>query len=965
MPVRWMVLFLGVGLVIACERPPAAVHVQVERDVADASWLELRARSQDGARVTGRWQQRWASGQVVSFNLVPVNSDLEANPDAVFEVVAASCGAEGGAVPARCVLVSRRLRVRYQRGEVRRVAITLESSCRGVVCGGGESCARGRCVDERWDAPPLDSGLLDSTVPDIPTGDTVVVPTDAAEDAPAGDAADAESDASSPRDDVRDDARDDRVDVGGVQDAPGADVEACPAGRLRCGPACVDPSTDAAHCGRCDLACPAGVACSAGSCAPAREVSVLDGDACALLADNSVRCWGAPFGGVFGVSSSVGHRLRPHPVTGVSGRRDLHVATNGYHCVVASPTEVTCWGDGGATTRAVTVPSAPIAQLQCGWRFCCVRLGNGLVGCWGANDLGQLGDGTLTARTDVRAVVGMSLAADLSCGVEQCCAALTDGTVRCWGSNYEGQFGNGTFRDVQSTPVAMRGASGVAKVSTGPTVSCVLTQGGAVRCVGGDWLGQLGDGPGGVRLLSPSAVATLSSGVSDVRVGYWNACARRTDGSLWCWGTNLEHQSGAPTRDTLETPRRVAVPAGLSVTQFDPGVYTTCAVLSDGSVRCWGRNINGQLGNGQRDVLVAPAQVSGFSATHLDAGIAHTCALRAGGVSCWGDNWNGQLGIGTRSDRGVPTAIESGSFARLAVGNRATCFGAATGSWRCTGSTHLGQLGLDPRVVLLRPMDAFTSAASIAEVSLGEAHTCGRSATGEATCWGANNEGQLGLGTTDDTPHPTHTWIAGHSGVVKVASGFGFTCMMRSAGEVLCWGDNYFGQLGDGTTTDRTRPIGVALPAPAVDLFAGQDHACALLGDGTPRCWGANRDGSLGDGTFDRRVRPVALLLPSGVRIRTMALGQSHSCGVSTTGELYCWGSNFRGELGLGREALYSAPVPQRVPGLTNVADATLGWTHSCVRRNDGTVWCWGSNEFGQLGNGSPVHPAEGFAVRF
>lgn len=945
---RWIPSLLAACLALACEKRFAAVlQVQVETDLADATWLELRTRSQDGARVADYGQRMWPAGTLPTFNLVPLNDDLAANPDAVFEVVAASCGPEGHAVPARCVLVTRRMRVRYREGEVRRIRVALEAACRGVVCGAGTTCAGGSCVDERWDATAaVDGGAGDGGAVDAQTAEVS--------------AADVVRDAQVPRDVPLED----RVTAGDVVDAPAPDTGVCPMGQIRCGASCVDPRVDTAHCGRCDHPCAEGVACGAGSCVAAREVAVLDGDACALLTDDTVRCWGAPFGGVFGVASSTGHHLRPIPVAGVVGRSGLNVATSGYHCVIASPTEVTCWGTGGATTRALTVPAYPIAQLQCGWASCCARLGSGTVGCWGANNQGQLGDGTLTGRADARPVLGVTTATDLACGVAQCCAALADGTVRCWGNNYEGQFGNGTLRDVQATPVVMRGASGVAKVGTGETVSCVLTQAGAVRCVGGDWLGQLGDGPGGVRLLEATPVPSLTSGVTDLRVGQWNACARKTDGSLWCWGSNFDYQSGGATRSAIEVPRRVAFPSGLTVTGFDLGYFTSCAVLSDGSVRCWGKNVNGQVGNGRRDAIVAPTQVN-LRATRLGSNGFHNCALYAAGVACWGNNEVGQLGTGTPQERGVPTSIVTGAFTRLAVGNHNTCFAEATGAWSCAGSTGSGQLGLDPsRNPLTRPSAAFPSAPTIAEVSLGEVHTCGHS-LGQVACWGANNEGQLGVGTTDGDAHATHAVIAGFSNVTRVAAGYAFTCMLRTGGEVLCWGDNFYGQLGDGSMMNRSRPIGVTLPAAAVGLYAGQDHACALLADGSAQCWGPNRDGSLGDGTFTARARPVALQMPSGVRIRSMTLGQSHACAVTDTSELYCWGSNFRGELGIDREALYSSNTPQRVAGITDVAEAALGWTHTCARRNDGTVWCWGANDLGQLGNGLPEHPAGGFAVRF
>jgi alpha-tubulin suppressor-like RCC1 family protein/lysophospholipase L1-like esterase len=250
---------------------------------------------------------------------------------------------------------------------------------------------------------------------------------------------------------------------------------------------------------------------------------------------------------------------------------------------------------------------------------------------------------------------------------------------------------------------------------------------------------------------------------------------------------------------------------------------------------------------------------------------------------------------------------------------------------------------VDPQLVSSSRSHLATAVA----ISAGNGHSCAVLGDGTARCWGANGYGELGDGTTTDRPTPVA--VSGLSGAVAISAGAGHSCAVLGDGTARCWGGNYWGQLGDGTTTGSPTPVAVSGLSGAVAISAGDDHSCAVLANGTARCWGRNDVGQLGDGTTTDSPTPVVVSGLSGAV--TISAGASHSCALLENGTARCWGDNYRGELGDGTTANRSTPVV--VSGLSGAVTISAGVHHSCAVLGSGAARCWGANGDGELGDGT------------
>jgi len=497
----------------------------------------------------------------------------------------------------------------------------------------------------------------------------------------------------------------------------------------------------------------------------------------------------------------------------------------------------------------------------------------------------------------------------ISAGLTHTCALTHGGAAKCWGDNDYGQVGDGTRQTDRLTPVDVAGlASGVFTISAGGTHTCALTHGGAAKCWGENDYGQVGDGTKQTDRLTPVDVAGLVSGVITISAGGAHTCALTSDGTVKCWGDNHRGGLGDGSRGNQLAPVDV-VGLGSGVAAISAGAYYTCALTGGGAVKCWGSNQFGQLGDGTHGAdRLTPVDVVGLASgvVAIATGHTHSCALTQGGaVKCWGFNSNGQLGDGTRGTvRLTPVdvvGLTSGVVA-ISAGTSHTCALTRGGAAKCWGSNEYGQVGDSTYGTdRLTPVDVAGLASGVVTISAGSRHTCALTQGGAAKCWGNNNTGQLGDGTRG-TDRLTPVDVVGlPGGVVAIATGETHTCAVTHGGAAKCWGRNDDGQVGDGTYgTDRLTPIDVlGLPGGVVAISAGGSHTCALTRGGAAKCWGRNDYGQVGDGTYGtNRLMPIDVLgLPGGVV--AISAGGSHTCALSSDGAVKCWGNSFSGQLGI------------------------------------------------------------------
>lgn len=331
--------------------------------------------------------------------------------------------------------------------------------------------------------------------------------------------------------------------------------------------------------------------------------------------------------------------------------------------------------------------------------------------------------------------------------------------------------------------------------------------------------------------------------------GSRHTCVVAGDGRAYCWGYNGLGQLGDGTHETRLRP--VAV-SGAHVFKSITGGWThTCGLTEDGKAYCWGDNNEGALGDGTRQSSATPVAVAGQHTFEvLSAGHSLTCGVAADGVLyCWGSNYYGNVGDGTTQDRLEPTPVATGQrFVDVVVGNLGACALAEDGRVWCWGLNTWGMVGDGTTVDRHAPV-AVQTTQRFDTVVAGGGHACALARDGAPYCWGTNGNGQLGDGTRDEHHIPT-TVAAGTPSFVAIGAGDAHTCAVTSAGETWCWGYNSVGQLGDGSDVGiREIPAPVATALSFKSLALGWEHTCGLAKDGVVYCWGQNKYGQLGDGT--------------------------------------------------------------------------------------------------------------------
>jgi len=669
---------------------------------------------------------------------------------------------------------------------------------------------------------------------------------------------------------------------------------------------------------------------------------------CALLSSGLVKCWGRNYFGLLG-QGDLNDRGDEADEMGVdlltidlgAGLTATAIASGGRHsCALLNNNSVKCWGYnrlgqlglGDRIARGSTVEQMGSAlpalelgtnhiaiALALGKNHSCVLFESGAVKCWGDNYRGQLGQGDGLRRGDDPDEMGDALApidlgTDLTATAiaakeNQTCALLSDKSVKCWGENMDGGLGLDDSNHRGDAPGEMGDALASINLGRGRTAlaisgGCARLDDGALKCWGDNDYGQLGQGDTQVRGDGPEDMADLE----EIDLGYkrralfmvegWlHTCALLDTYQVVCWGKGAYLGLGKGFSVVGDNKGEMGselpyLNLGADIEELSVGHNFICARLSTDVVKCWGDNDEGQLGQGDTTVrtnylgevseLASIDLASGLRVLHVASSGRHSCVLFEGGlVKCWGANGSGQQ-----------------------------------------GQEHGNNLGDDPAEMgSLLPSINFGLGRVVEDIAVGPEHNCALFEGGRVKCWGNGWDGALGLGATDNRGDELGEMgmnlpliDLGEGSADAISVGYLFSCVLLTNGQVKCWGNNTHGQLGQGHAND-IYDVGDALfsielgaERTATQLANGDDHSCALLDNSTVKCWGNNDLGQLGLGDTEHRGDDPGEMgddLPTvdlgrGRTAIAIAAGGYGTCAILDDTTLKCWGENYLGSLGQG-----------------------------------------------------------------
>jgi alpha-tubulin suppressor-like RCC1 family protein len=514
------------------------------------------------------------------------------------------------------------------------------------------------------------------------------------------------------------------------------------------------------------------------------SVAAGNSDSCAILPAGKLLCWGLNSEGQLGTGSFT-DQPAPAPVIHLgSGVVQVGLGLN-FGCALADipGAAVLCWGDNGGNGT----------------------LGNGTFNHPAASSVPRLAFGLKVPPSG--APGGPQ---QITVGARHACAVMTSGLAQCWGQGGSGRLGDGDTLD-RAIPTPVIGlplpAGAANAVTAGIETSCAINSQLEAAC----WGRWVGDG-GSLAAVHTKAVVTQPA-ASQVVAG-WGGCALVHSGGLStgvrCWGSNKTGQLGNGTKINARSP--VVVKNLSNVQDISNGAADNCALVAGGGAWCWGYNAWGELGDGSTTSSTVPVHVSGLPASlaQIAAGFEHTCALlKNGTVRCWGQNSNGQLGDGSTGDSKTPVAVKSLSgVAQIAVGDNLSCALTSAGSVDCWGDGEFGELGNGQSGAGTHsdvPVQVSGLTSGAVAIAASDATVCAELFTGQVDCWGDNSVGELGAGPVgtpalSSTPVSVSGFSASGSSV-GVSAGFGATaCALSASQQAFCWGDNTVGELGDGAS---------------------------------------------------------------------------------------------------------------------------------------------------------------------
>lgn len=595
---------------------------------------------------------------------------------------------------------------------------------------------------------------------------------------------------------------------------------------------------------------------------------------------------------------------------------------------------------------------------------------DGTLWIWGGGSSGELGDNTNIAKSSpVQTVAGGTNWADYSLGSNHRLGLKINGELWTWGFNSYGQLGDNTTSSKSSPVQTIGNANTWKQVSAGNFHSAAIKNDGTLWIWGANTFGQLGDN---TILSKSSPIQTITFGTSwkQVACGANHTAAIKTDGTLWLWGLNTNAVLGDNSTTSKSSPVQT-IAGGTNWNQVSAGNSVTAAIKTDGTLWVWGDNYYGTVGDNTTVSKSSPVQTITFGTNWIKVSTANAVAgaLKADGTLwIWGRNYFGEVGDNTSIMRSSPVqTVNSGNgWKDIAAGSGYTFAGiyqstvtttttttpAPAGRLWNWGNNYFGRLGDNTQISKSSPVQTIANGTNWTKISQGY-NTCGGIKTdGTLWLWGKNAYGQIGNDTTSTSQLSPVQTISGGTDWMDLSLGEAHAAGIKNDGRLWIWGGNFEGELGTDDTNNYSSPVQtIALGNNWKQVSCGNFATAAIKTDGTLWLWGYNSNGQLGDGTVDNKSSPVQTVA-GGNNWKQVKLGSLHTIATKTDGTLWCWGRNYFGQLGNDDTIDVSSPI-QTITYGTNWKQVSAGQHHSAAVKNDGTIWVWGINGYGQLGDNS------------
>jgi alpha-tubulin suppressor-like RCC1 family protein len=656
------------------------------------------------------------------------------------------------------------------------------------------------------------------------------------------------------------------------------------------------------------------------------------------------------------------------PVQTVTGGTNWSIVGSGNFHTASTKTDGTLWlwgtnSYGSLGNNSILSLDSPVQTISFGtnWsyvegggNYCAAIKTDGTLWTWGQNTSGQLGDNTTIHRSSpVQTIAGGNNWSSVSCGTQHTAAIKNDGTLWMWGQNSFGELGDNTIT-IKSSPVqTVAFGTNWNSVSCGNGFTAAIKKDGTLWMWGSNGQGRIGDNTTTNR-SSPIQTIAFGTNWSSVSCVGQFVGAIKTDGTLWCWGYNIYGQLGDNTSVSRSSPVQT-ITGGTNWSKISCGGNHIAAIKTDGTLWCWGYNY-GALGDNTVVNKSSPIQTvaGGVNWSTVSCGYFYTAATKTDGTLwLWGAGSSGQLGI-DKYYKYSPSMVDSQTNWLTTNSSKHTGFKAAIktdGTLWLWGTGGNGQLGNNTVVSVISPVQTISDGTNWRSFSTGGTFCAAIKTDGTLWTWGNNNNGYLGDGTGTSRSSPVQTVTYGNIWNY-VDCGQQHTAAIKTDGTLWMWGRNQFGNLGDNTALSKSSPIqtvafGNNWQTVSCNLLNTNAFTAAIKTDGTLWMWGRNLSGQLGDNTVVNKSSPIQTIT-GGTNWSSVACGNNHVAAIKKDGTLWAWGINSSGQLGDNTLIQKSSPV-QTVAGGTDWISVFCGANHTLATKKNGTIWGWGINTGGQL----------------